>query len=112
MSRSAVFLVKLSKVSKLPVSINFATVAGTAVAPSDFTSVSGTITFAPGQTIAQVIVPVRNNIPGWSEESFKLVLSNPANANLRNAIGECVLPGVPVDSQPVISIDNITVPSL
>lgn len=112
MSRSAVFLVRLSKVSKNTVSINFTTVPGTAVSPSDFTAVSGTITFAPGQTVAQIIVPVRNNIPGWSEERFTIALSNPVNANLRTAIGECIMPGVPVDSQPVISIDNITVPSL
>jgi predicted ATP-grasp superfamily ATP-dependent carboligase len=112
MPRSAVFLVQLSRPSAQTVTVNYATVAGTATAGSDFTSLSGTISFAAGQTSAQVIVPVRDNIPGGEEEQFSLVLSNPNNATLADNTGICVFPKTSLTTQPVVSVNNITVASL
>ena len=111
MARSAVFLVRLSKASNQPVTVNYATASGTATAGSDFTPVSGTITFAPGQTVAQVIVPVRDNIPGGDQEQFNLVLSNPGNATLANNMALCVFPKTSLTTQPVVSVNSITVAS-
>lgn len=111
MARSAVFLVSLSRASAAPVSINYATEPGTAVAPSDFTSVSGTMTFQAGQTVMQVAVPVRDDIQGATEENFKLRLSNPVGVSLKNDFATCVLPGTAVNSQPVLSVSNVTIAS-
>lgn len=111
MSRSAVFLVQLSRASAQPITVNYTTASGTAVAGSDFTSVSGTITFAPGQTVAQVIVPVRDNVPGGEQEQFSLVLSSPSNATLGNNTAVCVFPKTSLATQPVVSVNSITVAS-
>lgn len=111
MARSAVFLVRLSKPSAQTVTVAYATAAGTATAGSDFTSVSGTISFSPGKTLAQVIVPVADNSAGEKEEQFTLVLSSPSNATLANTTGKCVIPATALTSLPVATINNITVAS-
>ena len=112
MTRSAVFLVRLSRASSQSVTVNYTTASGTATAGSDFTSVSGTITFAPGQTVAQVIVPVRDNVPGGDQEQFNLVISNQTNAVLGNNSAVCVFPRTSLTTQPVVSVNSITVASL
>ena len=53
----AVFAVTLSTASGRAVTVNYATANATAVAPSDYTSRSGTLTFAPGTTTQTVAIP-------------------------------------------------------
>ena len=104
MARSAVFLVSLSRPSADPVTVNYATVAGTASAGSDFTSVSGTITFAPGQTSAQVVVPIVEPADGEPQEQFTLALSSPVNATLANNSGTATIPQKNPNQFPVVSV--------
>lgn len=111
MARSAVFLVRLSRASALPITVAFVTAPGTAVPPGDFTPTSGTITFAPGQTSAQIVVAIRDDVPGATEEQFTVELSSPVNASLNRRSGVGVIPGRAIDEQPYITIDNPTVPS-
>lgn len=111
MSRSAVFLVRLSKISASPITVAYATVNGTAISGSDYTSVSGTITFPPGKSSALIVVPVADNSAGEKEEQFTLVLSSPTNATLANSTGKCVIPATALTSQPVATVNNITVAS-
>ncbi len=106
MSRSAVFLVQLSRPSASTVSVHYTTVAGTATASSDFTPVSGTITFAPGQTSAQVVVPIVEPLDGEPEEKFTLALSSPVNATLANTTGYCTIPAKNPSEFPVVSIND------
>lgn len=108
MARSAVFMVKLSRPTTQSVSVNYATVPGSAVAPSDFTSVSGTITFAPGQTVAQVVVPIVDPVDGEPEEKFTLALSSPVNATLANASGSCTIPEKNPTEFPVVSVNDVS----
>ncbi|MBD3639889.1 MAG: hypothetical protein HUJ18_02745 [Marinobacter sp.] len=75
----AVFTVSLSTPSTNPLEIAFETRNGSAVTPSDYTSVSGVMVFAPGETRRTVSVQTG----GLSEavaESFYLVLGVPALA--------------------------------
>jgi hypothetical protein len=59
-------------------SVHVATVAGTATAGKDFTPVSTTLTFAPGQTEGLVAVPVLRDRKGHEgDETFALALSAP-----------------------------------
>src|SRR5689334_5381920 len=44
------FVVRLAYASPNPVTVNYATANSTAVAPSDYTPQSNTLTFGPGQT--------------------------------------------------------------
>ena len=59
------------------VTVDYATEDGTAVAGEDYTSTSGTLTFAPGETQKWVAVPVIDDTVEDSGETFTLVLSNP-----------------------------------
>jgi len=95
----------------VPVTVNYETVPDSAKTPSDFTYVSGKITFEPGQTIAQVVVPVRPNVSGGEIEQFKIVLSSPNNAELSNNSATCVFPKTSLTTQPVVSVNSITVAS-
>ena len=60
-----------------PVTVQFATANGTAVAPGDYTAASGTLTFAAGETTKTVTVPVAADCAAEPSEAFTLVLSNP-----------------------------------
>jgi hypothetical protein len=62
----------------LQAKVNFATQAGTALATSDFTSKTGTVTWPPGDGAdKQVTVAIVNNAVAEPPESFKVVLSAP-----------------------------------
>jgi len=63
-------------------SVNFITTSGTAWAYSDFTPVSGTIVFAPGETARQIRVPVIGDTFVESNETLLLNLSLATNATL------------------------------
>jgi chitinase len=54
----------------------------TAVAPGDYASTSGTLTFAPGDTSEPVSVPINGDTTDESHETFKLKLSNPTSTGL------------------------------
>src|SRR5262249_43270531 len=77
-----VFTVTLSASSSQTVTVAYATYQDSATAGLDYTSVSGTLTFAPGETSKTVSVSViADRLPEWNE-SFAVVLSNPTNARL------------------------------
>ena len=81
----AVFALSLSAPSAAPVTVAYRTADGTAVAGSDFTATSGTVTFAPGVTKAEVSVAVIGDATTESSETFSLVLSAPQGATLAQA---------------------------
>ncbi|HYH49746.1 MAG TPA: Calx-beta domain-containing protein [Acidimicrobiia bacterium] len=72
---TAVFPVRLSGPRSFPVTVRFETVAGTASAPADFTPVSGSLTFAPGDEEKPVEVPVRGDNRFEARETILLRLS-------------------------------------
>ena len=59
------------------VTVNYATVAGTAAADEDYTTTSGTLSFADGQTTATFAVPVLDDAVYEGNEGFELALGNP-----------------------------------
>ena len=74
---NAVFTVTLSAPSANTVTVNYATAPGSAVAPADYTSTSGTLTFNPGETALQIVVPVQGDTVGEANETFSVNLSGP-----------------------------------
>lgn len=93
--RQARFRVSLNKASTQTVTVAYTTVDGTAVAPSDYTAKSGTLTFAPGETSRDILISVRDHLPNTDTEEFTVVLSNPTNATLHSTarVGKAVLDG-------------------
>jgi hypothetical protein len=70
-----VFTVTLSSPPSSTVTVNYATADATAIAGSDYTAVSGTLTFTAGQTSKTITVPmVRDTLPELTE-NLTLTLS-------------------------------------
>ncbi|MET0556545.1 MAG: Calx-beta domain-containing protein [Vicinamibacteria bacterium] len=67
--------------------VSFATSPGTATAPSDYTAVSGTLTFTPGTTTLVVTVPVVGDTAVEPHESFFVDLSNPIGLTITDGQG-------------------------
>jgi hypothetical protein len=91
MARNARLTVTLSAASTSVVTVNYATVDGTAVSPSDYTHVSGTLTFAPGQVTKYIDVAIRDDLLGSASEQFSVVLSSPTGATILDNTGDVVL---------------------
>ena len=73
----------LSAPSAKIVSVHFATVDGTATAAtSDYVTASGTLTFNPGQTAANVDVTVNGDTAIEPDETLTVNLSGPVNATV------------------------------
>ena len=77
------FAVTLHRAAAGPVSVDYATEDGTATAGADYTAVSGTLTFAAGETTKTVSVTLLDDAVDEGKETFKLKLSNPQGAYLR-----------------------------
>jgi hypothetical protein len=86
-SRTAGFVVTLSAPSTSPVSVHYATASGTATAGSDFTGVSGTLTFPAGATTRFVPVTVNADTTFEASETFTVKLSSPVGATITPGAG-------------------------
>jgi hypothetical protein len=74
---SATFNVTLTPASNQTVTVDFATVNGTATAGSDYQSASGTLTFNPGDTTKQIGITVNGDLLVEPDETFFVNLTNP-----------------------------------
>jgi hypothetical protein len=84
---SATIAVTLSGVNTVPVTVDYATSDGSAIAGSDYTAASGRLTFAPGGTPTTVRtrsfrVPLRQDRVLDGTRTVNLTLSNAVNAQL------------------------------
>ena len=82
-----IFTVCLDKVSTETVSVNWATQDLTASAGQDYVAGSGTLTFNPGVTKAQITISLIDDEDEESPETFQVVLSNPTNALIADGTG-------------------------
>ena len=104
----ATLSVELSQASTVMVTVDYATSDNTAEAGDDYTETSGTLTFAPGETVKAIIVPILDDAIYETLERFNVTLSNPAGATLP------AFPGAQInialdESPPTASIPNVTV---
>ena len=103
---NAVFGVTLSAASSQAVTVSYATADGSATAPADYQTTSGTLTFDPGVTALQILVPVVGDTLIESAELFSLNLSAPSNATLADPASQ----GTITDNDTVsVSIGSVTV---
>jgi glucose/arabinose dehydrogenase len=86
-SANALFTVSLSSPVASPVTVQFGTVNGTATAGADYTATSGTLTFAPNATTANVTVSVIGDLLDENDETFFVNLTNATNATIGDAQG-------------------------
>jgi hypothetical protein len=79
---TATITVTLDMTSTLPVSVTYQTSDDTATAGSDYTAVSDTLAFAPGETSQTFTVPITDDTLDEPNENLNLTLSSPVNAVL------------------------------
>ncbi|MDD1421928.1 hypothetical protein MEO40_22995, partial [Dolichospermum sp. ST_sed1] len=80
--QSVTYTVTLSNPSTQSITVKYATANGTATSGLDYTSKSGTLTFAPGVTNQSLNIPILNNNLNEADETFSLQLTAPTNAVL------------------------------
>jgi hypothetical protein len=95
-----VFSVTLSQPSDIPVTVDFATTDGSATAGTDYQTISGTLTFAPGEVNKTVTVTINGDRLAEPTEDLTLNLSNATNA----AINTGQASGDIVDNEPLADI--------
>lgn len=76
------FPVSLSAAATQTVSVAYATTDGTAVAPSDYATATGTLAFQPGEKTKPITVSVVADTVMEPSETFTITLSKPLNATL------------------------------
>lgn len=83
-----VFTVALSEASSEPITVTYSTADGTATTlGSDYTAISGKLTFNPGETSQNLTVNATGDTRFEKDETFQLNLTSSMNATLTTAIG-------------------------
>ena len=88
---TATITVTLNITSTLPVSVTYQTSDDTAAAGSDYTAVSDTLTFAPGEISQTFSVPIIDDNLDEPDESLDLTLSDPVNATFGEQSGAVLM---------------------
>lgn len=72
--------------------VQYATVAGTALATSDYTTKSGTLNWAAGETgTRDITIAITNNAVAEATEAFRVVLSAPSSGTELGTLGEATV---------------------
>uniref|UniRef100_UPI0026293AA0 Calx-beta domain-containing protein n=3 Tax=uncultured Tateyamaria sp. TaxID=455651 RepID=UPI0026293AA0 len=107
--QQAVFEIRLSQPFDQSITLNYSTADGTALAGEDYVATSGSVTFAPGQTVASVAVDIIGDTINEILETFSLVVTPTAPiangvddatgvAEILNDDGSDVLPEISVSA--------------
>ena len=89
------------------VTVNYATADGTATAPLDYTTTSGTLVFNDGETSKSINIPINdNNIPEGSH-FLTITLSNPTGGAVLGNITKTQL-SIQDNDDPTVSIDDVS----
>ncbi len=102
---NAVFNVNLTGTSAQTISVNYATADSGATAPSDYTAGAGTVTFAPGETLKTITVPVKGDGIVEGNEEFYVSLSGQVNTSLLDSDAYGVI--LNDDASPVFSVADV-----
>ena len=105
-------LVKVNRTGDISgtTSVNFASANGTATAGSDYTAVSGTLTFAPGELSKNISVPILNDniFEGNTSETFSVNLSAPTGGAFLTTPNPTVVTIGDNDSRPSVALSSTT----
>jgi hypothetical protein len=78
--------VTLSSASSQAITVHYATANGTALANSDYTATSGTLTFQPGETSRTISVSIKGDRKREANEIFSVQLSNAVGATIDDGV--------------------------
>lgn len=105
-STIATFTVSLNYTRTTNITVNYTTNNGTAIAGSDFTATSGSLTFLPGERTKQISVTVNPESMYEADETFTVDLSAVGNAVLVD--GQALGTIVNDDAQPTLLISDVS----
>ncbi len=80
-----------AQAASAPLTVDFATVDGTATAPVDYAAQSGTATIDVGQTSTTVSIAIAEDADVEGAETLQLVLSNPVGTTLARTTAEITI---------------------
>ena len=95
-------VVTLSQPAASTVTVNYQTSDRTATAGTDYSAVSGKLSFARGETSKTILVPIRGDRLGEADESFVVKLRGAKNAKIADGTGVVTIR----DDEPRISIGD------
>ncbi len=87
-------------------SVEYATMNGTAVAGQDYTSTSGTLTFTGGETSKTIQIPIANDATTEPDETFTIALGHATNLELLGAPSTVTVTVQDSTTPLLISINN------
>jgi hypothetical protein len=102
---NADFTVTLSAPSTHRIGISYATAGVTAQSGVDFTNLTGTLTFAAGETSKIISVPIIGDLTDEFDETFTLNLSNPTAALLSTSKATATI--LDNDPPPTVSVSDL-----
>jgi hypothetical protein len=90
-TKNVTFRVSLSAVSGRDVKVNWKTVNGGAVAPSDFVAQNRQLTIPANTPSRTITVPVKGDVVREPNEAFTVKLSSPVNATIADSSGKATI---------------------
>lgn len=107
----AAFLVGLTAPSDRPITASYASSSGSAVSGVDFAPTSGSITFAPGETLKSFGVPIAPDASDEPDETFGVTLSDAGATALQTPTNTGTIVD---DDEPAATVPstNVTFPGL
>jgi subtilisin family serine protease len=90
-ARLATISVVRSGSKDIPVTVDYQTSDGTAIAGSDYTATSGTLSFAAGETSKSFMIPIVNDTFDEQNKTVNLTLSNPTGGAVLGTPSTAVL---------------------
>ncbi|MCP4548088.1 MAG: hypothetical protein GY835_16615 [bacterium] len=102
----AIFTVSLASVSNRPVTVSYESTDGTATAGLDYESATGTLVFAPGETVATVAVGILDDVLDEPDEMFIFNLTSAENALVGDGLGVGTIVD---DDEALITVDDVAV---
>lgn len=107
-NHTALYTVTLSSASSSVVTVNYATLDGSAKAPAEYTQSFGTVTFSPGETSKTVAVAVSPENLNSHNESFQVVLSNASGATIANGSAAATIDALFTKGSDNVDFTNLT----
>ena len=98
---------RLSNPTSFPVSVNYSTADGTAVAPADYAASSGTVSFGPEAETATFTVMLNGDTVDELNESVFINFSNPVNVTLPAGLQATGF--IADDDGPAVSVEDVSV---
>jgi hypothetical protein len=99
--------VKLSAPSGKTITVGYTTADGTAIAGTDYTATTGTLTFSPGQTSKTIAVKVIGDALDEPDEAFSVKLRDPSRTTIARGTGKVTI--LDDDPKPSVRVEDASV---